>query len=38
MRPSKGIVNQANLKFVFIWLFFGGVFLVEIEFTANAKI
>ena len=32
MRPSKGIINFANLKVMFIWLFFE-----EIELTANAK-
>ena len=32
MRPSKSIINLANLKIMFIWLFFE-----EMEFTANAK-
>ena len=31
MRPSKGFINLANLRFMFGYLF------EEIEFTANAK-
>ena len=34
MRPSKRIVNLANLKVMFIWLFF---FFEKLEFTANGK-
>ena len=38
MRASKGIANLANLKFMFIWLFFGDFFLKKLNLPQMQKV
>ena len=38
MRPSKGIANLDNLKFMFLWLLFGGFFLKKLNLPQMQKV